>query len=41
MKKVSYALGLSLGNNLVNSGVTELDYQSLAKGIQDVSYNFV
>lgn len=36
MKKVSYALGLSLGNNLVNSGVTELDYQSLAKGIQDV-----
>ena len=36
MKKVSYALGLSLGNNLLGSGVTTLDYAQMAKGIQDV-----
>lgn len=36
MEKVSYALGLSLGNNLLGSGVTALDYAQLAKGIQDV-----
>ena len=36
MKKVSYALGLSLGNNLLGSGVSALDYAQLAKGIQDV-----
>jgi len=36
MNKVSYALGLSLGNNLLGSGVTQLDYAQLAKGIQDV-----
>lgn len=36
MKEVSYALGLSLGNNLLGSGVTILDYSQLAKGIQDV-----
>lgn len=36
MEKVSYALGLSLGNNLMGSGVTSLDYAKLAKGIQDV-----
>jgi len=36
MEKVSYALGLSLGNNLLGSGVNELDYARLAKGIQDV-----
>lgn len=36
MNKVSYALGLSLGNNLLGSGVTALDYAQLAKGIQDV-----
>lgn len=36
MEKVSYALGLSLGNNLLGSGVTGLDYSKLAKGIQDV-----
>jgi FKBP-type peptidyl-prolyl cis-trans isomerase FklB len=36
MEKVSYALGLSLGNNLLGSGVTSLDYSKLAKGIQDV-----
>jgi FKBP-type peptidyl-prolyl cis-trans isomerase FklB len=36
MEKVSYALGLSLGNNLAGSGVTSLDYTLLAKGIKDV-----
>lgn len=36
MEKVSYALGMSLGNNLLGSGVAALDYAKLAKGIQDV-----
>jgi len=36
MDKVSYALGLSLGNNLLSSGVAELNVEKLTKGIQDV-----
>jgi len=36
MEKISYALGLSLGNNLLGSGVNALDYAELAQGIQDV-----
>lgn len=36
MDKVSYALGLSLGNNLKNNGIVQLDYEKLAKGIADV-----
>lgn len=36
MDKVSYALGLSLGNNLLSSGITELNIEKLAKGIKDV-----
>jgi FKBP-type peptidyl-prolyl cis-trans isomerase FklB len=36
MEKVSYALGLSLGNNLMGSGVTTLAYSQLAKGIEDM-----
>ena len=36
MEKVSYALGLSLGNNLAGSGVTGLNVAKLAQGIQDV-----
>jgi len=36
MEKVSYALGLSLGNNLKNSGIDSLDYAKLAKGIEDI-----
>lgn len=36
MDKVSYALGLSLGNNLLGSGIKELNVEKLAKGIQDV-----
>jgi len=36
MDKVSYALGVSLGNNLKNSGFEGLDYQKLADGIRQV-----
>lgn len=36
MDKVSYALGLSMGQNLMGSGVESLNYQDLAKGIEDV-----
>ena len=36
MDKVSYALGLSLGNNLVNSGITSLNISKLSQGIKDV-----
>lgn len=36
MEKLSYALGLSLGNNLLNSGVITLDYKKLAQGIENV-----
>lgn len=36
MDKISYALGLSLGQNLLSSGVKKLDYQDLAAGIKDV-----
>ena len=36
MDKISYALGLSLGQNLLGSGVKELNYQDLAIGIKDV-----
>ena len=36
MEKVSYALGLSLGNNLLSSGIKLLNIEKLAKGIQDV-----
>ncbi|HHT23664.1 MAG TPA: FKBP-type peptidyl-prolyl cis-trans isomerase [Bacteroidales bacterium] len=36
MDKISYALGLSLGSNLISSGVAALNYEKLAKGIQDV-----
>ena len=36
MDKISYAIGLSMGQNLRGSGVTQLDYADLAKGIQDV-----
>jgi len=39
MDKVSYALGLSLGNNLRNSGFEGLEYSDLSKGIQHVLEN--
>lgn len=36
MDKISYALGLSLGQNLLGSGVKNLNYADLAAGIEDV-----
>ncbi len=36
MDKISYAIGLSLGQNLLGSGVKKLNYQDLASGIEDV-----
>jgi FKBP-type peptidyl-prolyl cis-trans isomerase FklB len=36
MDKISYALGLSMGQNLMGSGVEKLNYQDLASGIEDV-----
>lgn len=36
MDKISYALGLSMGQNLASSGVESLNYQDLAAGIEDV-----
>lgn len=36
MDKISYALGLSLGNNLLSSDISALNVEKLSKGIQDV-----
>ncbi|MBR1929257.1 MAG: FKBP-type peptidyl-prolyl cis-trans isomerase [Paludibacteraceae bacterium] len=36
MDKISYALGLSLGQNLLGSGVKSLNFQDLALGVADV-----
>lgn len=36
MNKISYALGLSIGNNFLSSGIKELDIQSFSKAIEDV-----
>ncbi len=36
MDKVSYALGLSMGQNLLSSGVKDLNIEQLASGIKDV-----
>ena len=36
MDKISYAIGLSMGQNLMGSGVTSLDCADLAAGIKDV-----
>jgi FKBP-type peptidyl-prolyl cis-trans isomerase FklB len=36
MEKISYALGVSLGQNLKNSGFTSLSHQKLSDGIRDV-----
>lgn len=35
MDKISYALGLSLGNNLKNSGFDQIQYSDLSKGMED------
>lgn len=35
MDKISYALGLSLGSNLKNSGFDQIQYSDLSKGMED------
>ena len=36
MDKISYALGLSIGNNFITSGINKLDVKVFAKAIEDV-----
>lgn len=36
MDKISYALGLSIGNNFQNSGISNLQVEDFMKGLQDV-----
>lgn len=36
MKKISYALGLSMGNNFRATGIDNLDLEEFAKGLEDV-----
>ncbi|MDR1883627.1 MAG: FKBP-type peptidyl-prolyl cis-trans isomerase [Prevotella sp.] len=36
MNKISYALGLNIGNNFLNSGIKNVDFESFLKGMQDV-----
>lgn len=39
MKKISYALGLSLGSNLIHNGIEMLDYAEFLDGIKTVFEN--
>ncbi len=36
MDKISYALGLSIGNNFVTSGINKVDVNDFMQGLQDV-----
>lgn len=36
MDKVSYALGLSMGNNFLNSGINDIQFDDFVKGMKDV-----
>ena len=36
MNKVSYALGLSIGNNFQNSGINDLQIEDFVKGLKDI-----
>lgn len=36
MDKISYALGLSIGNNFLSSGIKKIDLESFSKGVADV-----
>lgn len=36
MKKASYAFGMSIGTSLKNAGMTNLNYNEMVRGIQDV-----
>ena len=37
MDKISYALGLSIGNNFMSSGIKNINFESFLKGMQDVT----
>lgn len=39
MNKISYALGLSIANNFLTSGIKEVELESFVKGFQDVMNN--
>ena len=39
MDKVSYALGLSIGNNFLTSGIKKVDLNEFSKGVSDVLNN--
>jgi FKBP-type peptidyl-prolyl cis-trans isomerase FklB len=36
MDKISYALGLSIGNNFMSSGIKNINFESFLKGMQDI-----
>ncbi len=36
MDKISYALGLSIGNNFLSSSIKKVDFEAFLKGMQDV-----
>lgn len=36
MEKTSYAIGMNIGHNLLQSGAKNIDYEALARGIADV-----
>lgn len=36
MDKISYALGLSIGNNFLTSGINKIDFETFLKGMKDV-----
>lgn len=39
MDKISYALGLSIGNNFISSGISKIDVEAFRKGVEDVLNN--
>jgi len=39
MDKISYALGLSIGNNFLTSGINKLDINAFSKAVEDVLNN--
>ena len=39
MDKISYALGLSIGNNFISSGINKIDVEAFRKGVEDVLNN--
>ncbi|MFV0417371.1 MAG: FKBP-type peptidyl-prolyl cis-trans isomerase [Dysgonomonas sp.] len=39
MDKISYALGLSIGNNFLSTGIKDVNIESFIKGVQDVMNN--